>query len=43
VTFLKSLVGLVQAGRISQTVAMQVSSNPHELQRLLRGIGSHSS
>jgi pilus retraction protein PilT len=43
VTFLRSLVSLVQAGRISQATALQVSANPHELQRLLRGIGSHSS
>jgi twitching motility protein PilT len=43
VTFLRSLVSLVQAGRISQATALQVASNPHELQRLLRGIGSHSS
>jgi Tfp pilus assembly pilus retraction ATPase PilT len=38
VTFLHSLVAAVQAGRISEAVAMQVAGNPHELQRQLRGV-----
>jgi pilus retraction protein PilT len=39
-TLLKSLLGLVRSGRISELTAMQVASNPHELQRELRGISA---
>ncbi len=42
VTFLQSLVASVQSGRISKETALQVSSNPHELQRQLRGISADS-
>ncbi len=42
VTFLKSLVAMVQAGQISEATAMQASSSPQELQRQLRGISATS-
>ncbi len=42
VTFLQSLVAMVQAGRLTEEVAMQAASNPQELQRRLRGISSAS-
>ena len=42
VTFLQSLVALVRAGRISEATALQTASNPHELQRQLRGISANS-
>ena len=42
VTFLRSLVALVQAGRITEATAAQAAENPHELQRQLRGISSSS-
>ena len=38
--FLKSLVALVRAGRISEATALQCAANPHELQRELRGISA---
>jgi len=41
-TFLKSLAGAVRAGRISETTALQTASNPHELQRELRGISANA-
>jgi twitching motility protein PilT len=40
VTLLQSLVALVRAGRLSEAAAAQVTPNPQELQRQLRGIGS---
>ena len=40
VTFVKSLAQLVRAGRISEATALQSASNPHELQRDLRGISA---
>jgi len=42
VTFLQSLMALVQAERISETTGMQTATNPRELQRRLRGIDSNS-
>lgn len=42
VTFLQSMVKLVQSGKISETTALQTATNPHELQRQLRGIGTIS-
>ncbi len=42
VTFLQSLVSMVKTGRISEAIAGQFASNPHELQRQLRGISSSS-
>jgi len=42
VTFLRSLVPLVQTKRISEATALQATANPQELQRLLRGIGASS-
>ncbi len=41
-TFLQSLVAMVKDGRISEATAGQFASNPHELQRQLRGISSAS-
>jgi pilus retraction protein PilT len=43
VTFLQSLLTLVKAMRITEATAMQAASNPHELQRQLRGISANSS
>ncbi len=40
VTFLQSLVALVQEGRVTEATAMQAASNPRELHRRLRGIDS---
>jgi len=42
VTFLQSLVEMIQSGRISQEVGVQTAMNPRELQRRLRGISSTS-
>jgi len=42
VTFLHSLVAMIQAGRISEAVGAQNASNPRELQRRLRGVTSGS-
>jgi len=42
VTILQSLVALVRAERISEATAVQAAGNPHELQRLLRGINARS-
>ena len=42
VTFLQSLAAMVRSGRISEATALQTASNPHELQRQLRGIGTMS-
>ena len=42
VTFLQSLAAMVRANRISEATALEVASNPHELRRQLRGIGSTS-
>ncbi|HEY0257701.1 MAG TPA: PilT/PilU family type 4a pilus ATPase [Candidatus Methylacidiphilales bacterium] len=42
VTFLQSLVGLIQEGRISEATGLQTATNPRELQRRLRGIDSTS-
>jgi len=42
VTFLQSLVALIQAGRITEATGVQTAPNPRELQRRLRGINSSS-
>ncbi len=42
VTFMRSLAAMIRAERISEAVGLQTASNPHELQRQLRGIGSTS-
>ena len=42
VTFLQSLVAMIQAGRITEATGIQTASNPRELQRRLRGINSSS-
>ena len=42
VTFLQSLVGMIQGGRITEAVGIQTAPNPRELQRRLRGINSSS-
>ncbi|MCE0522704.1 MAG: Flp pilus assembly complex ATPase component TadA [Methylacidiphilales bacterium] len=42
VTFLQSLVALIQAGRITEATGAQTAGNPRELQRRLRGIDSSS-
>jgi pilus retraction protein PilT len=42
VTFLQSLVTMIEAGRISQETGIQTAMNPRELQRRLRGISSTS-
>jgi len=41
-TFLQSLVAMIQSGRISQETGIQTAMNPRELQRRLRGISSTS-
>ncbi len=41
-TFLQSLIAQLQAGRITEATALQAASNPRELQRRLRGVGSSS-
>jgi len=42
VTFLQSLITLIQAGRITEATGTQVATNPRELSRRLRGIDSGS-
>ena len=42
VTFLQSLARLVRERKISEVVALQTASNPHELQRELRGISANA-
>jgi pilus retraction protein PilT len=42
VTFLESLVALIQAGRITEATALQAATNPREVQRRLRGVNSSS-
>lgn len=42
VTFLQSLAAMVRTSRISEATGLEVASNPHELRRQLRGIGSTS-
>ena len=42
ITFLQSLIALIQAGRITEATGLQTASNPRELQRRLRGIDSSS-
>ena len=42
VTFLQSLAGMIQSGRITEATGVQTASNPRELQRRLRGIDSSS-
>jgi pilus retraction protein PilT len=42
VTFLQSLVAMIQADRITEAVGIQNAPNPRELQRRLRGINSSS-
>ena len=41
-TFLQSLARLVRERKISEVVALQTASNPHELQRELRGISANA-
>jgi twitching motility protein PilT len=40
VTLLQSLVALVKAKRLSEAMALEITPNPQELQRQLRGIGA---
>ena len=42
VTFLQSLVEMIQGNRISEATGLQAATNPRELQRRLRGIDSSS-
>jgi pilus retraction protein PilT len=42
ITFLESLVAMIQAGRLTEAVGIQTATNPRELQRRLRGINSSS-
>lgn len=42
VTFLQSLVEMIQSDRITEATGMEVAINPRELQRRLRGIDSSS-
>jgi len=42
VTFLQSLIALIEAGRITEATGIQAAPNPRELQRRLRGINSSS-
>jgi twitching motility protein PilT len=42
VTFLQSLVAMIQADRITEATGIQAAPNPRELQRRLRGINSSS-
>ena len=42
VTFLQSLVALIEADRITEATGLQAAPNPRELQRRLRGINSSS-
>jgi pilus retraction protein PilT len=42
VTFLQSLVEMIQSDRITEATGMQTAINPRELQRRLRGIDSSS-
>lgn len=42
VTFLQSLVAMIETDRITEATGMQTATNPRELQRRLRGIASTS-
>jgi pilus retraction protein PilT len=42
VTFLESLVAMIQSGRISEATALHTATNPRELQRRIRGVNSSS-
>jgi len=42
VTFLESLVTMIQGDRITEATGIQIATNPRELQRRLRGINSTS-
>ena len=42
VTFLQTLVTMIQTNRISEAVGLQAATNPRELQRRLRGVESSS-
>ncbi len=42
VSFLESLVAMVQGGRLTEAVGMQTATNARELQRRLRGVNSNS-
>jgi twitching motility protein PilT len=42
VTFLQSLVAMIQADRITEATGIQTATNPREVQRRLRGINSTS-
>ena len=42
VTFLESLVGMIQGGRITEATALHAATNPREVQRRLRGVNSSS-
>ncbi len=41
-TFLESLVAMIESGRISEATALQTAGNPREVQRRLRGVNSSS-
>jgi pilus retraction protein PilT len=42
VTFLQTLVAMIQSGRITEATGLQCATNPRELQRRLRGVESSS-
>jgi twitching motility protein PilT len=42
VTFLQTLVAMIQSGRITEATGLQAATNPRELQRRLRGVDSSS-
>ncbi len=41
-TFLDSLVAMLQSGRITEETALHAATNPREVQRRLRGVNSSS-
>lgn len=40
ISFVQSLYALVKSGQVTEETALHVAPNPHELQRLIRGIGN---
>jgi twitching motility protein PilT len=42
VTFLESIVSMIQSGRITEATALHIATNPREVQRRLRGVNSSS-
>jgi Tfp pilus assembly pilus retraction ATPase PilT len=42
VTFLESLVAMIQSGRITEATGLHTATNPRELQRRIRGVNSSS-